>query len=85
MGNQVVFEEDIDSAFQRLPIRSVDQRLVERGVAHTVVNAKLMLVLLVIALIGGAFYFLASAIPETPKLGQDVPRAGEKILRNRSI
>jgi|CXWL01.1.fsa_nt_gi hypothetical protein len=85
MASRVVFDEDVNSAFAKPPLRSTDQKLVERGIAHTTLNARLMLMLLCACLIGGAFYFLISAIPEEPRLGGDIPRAGEKIPTNRSI
>ncbi len=85
MAARVVFHEDPNSVLGKSPARSVDQKLVERGVAYNVRNAQLLLILLGVALIGGAFYFLISAIPEEPVLGDDIPRPGEHIPSNRSI
>ncbi len=85
MVDRVVFDEETDPVFRASPARSAEQGLVERGIAHNIKNAKLLLALFGAILIGGAFYFLASAIPETPVLGQDIPREGERIPSNRTI
>ncbi len=85
MDRHVVFEEDANAVFRTPPVRSAEHRLVDRGIAHTTARAKILLVLLGVCLLGGAFYFLASVIPETPKLGNDILRPGEHLPLNRSL
>lgn len=85
MPDRVVFDDEASVPLKASPALSTEQKLTGRGIVTNIGNASFLLVLVVAGLIGGAFYFLASAIPETPELGADVPRPGEKIPKNRSL
>lgn len=85
MASRVVFHEDANAVFRKPPVRSAEHKLVERGIAHTAGRAKLMMILAAALLLGGAFYFLMSSIPETPKLGNDILRPGEKAPTGRAL
>ena len=85
MAEYVVFGGGTHVPFVKSPARSTEEVLVKRGIFHNTGNAKLVLTLVTLGLLGGAFYFIALSIPETPRLGADVPRSGESIPQNRSI
>ncbi len=84
MDNQVRFDEE-GSAMPVIRPRSIDQKMVGVGVAVDSGQAQIILAMLAALAIGGAIYFMASAVPPPPELGDDRPRPGEKIPSNRSI
>ena len=69
------------------PVRphSVGDRLIGAGVAVNQGHAQLLLALVAALAVIGAIYFMLSAVPPLPELGEDRPRPGETIPSNRSI
>lgn len=85
MTGRVVFDSDPRSEFAGSPAHSLEHKLIAGGVVTNVGNARIMLAVVAACIFGGAFYFLAASIPETPTLGDDIPRTGELIPSNRAL
>lgn len=79
MENQVRFDEERE---ELIPIPrpkpvTMASMLLHSGIASRPGDAMIILAIVAFCLIAGSFYFLASAVPPPPNLGNDVLRPGE--------
>jgi|GEM_PF-4524302 len=80
----VQFNEEI----AQMPVirpRSLNDFLLDLGIAVSPGHARIILVLLAMVMVALSIYFISSAVPEPPVLGDDIPRKGEVIPKNRSL
>ena len=77
-------EFDESTSFDPIPQPKLEPEtlgtsIVRIGLVSSPGNAVVVLGVLIMLLVSGAFYILISSIPPPPQLGSDIPAPGERI------
>ncbi len=84
MPEGVRFQED-NASMPAVHPRPVSERLGGFGITVSAFQAQLLLTALASLAVIGTIYFMLSAVPPLPELGEDRLRPGEVVPANRTL